>query len=564
MKKLLVLSISSILLTACGGGGGGASNSTSSGNQNNNGSTPNIAQPNKQATSIIAKIVGTGEFVWEEQGSLALNVFDNNNQVVKIKSCVSDNAERLTVSNDCSHVTVHRLGTSTITLTGENNLTTKVSIVGTPARLPFSQASSHSGKYTQDYVTETGEVKVWGYTGSHLPISVLTSSSNNNGYSRYPQKIIIKNGSALKDIYQIATGSLAVDVPSYAINNQGQVYIWGHSANKELTGLAFGGATDYDKYLPRLVKTNQTQSTNLSGIVNLTMNEKGMAIAINDKGHAVEIRKNIVSSGTFSDADYPTEITTLKDLRQVAVNNDNAYAIDKNGMLYTWGINRFKNNFNKLSKVLDANNQPINNAKKILTVSSNNYLLTTDGKVYVWGGDINTFGDIALTERTPEAQKKLQALGGDFAQATVLPNAVKINGVALSDIQDISSTGDAVFALTKNGKIYAWGSNSHGKLGIGIEENVKREIFEPTFVLNETGSAPLDNIVAIHSSSDNGYAVKKDGSVVGWGLNTGTLANKSILTQENDTQVYYKLPVNIYQFKGQVLKLDVSKYTRLY
>lgn len=480
MKKLLALSISSILLTACGGGGGGASNSTSSGNQNNNGSTPNIAQPNKQATSIIAKIVGTGEFVWEEQGSLALNVFDNNNQVVKIKSCISDNAERLTVSNDCSHVTVHRLGTSTITLTGENNLTTKVSIVGTPARLPFSQASSHSGKYTQDYVTETGEIKVWGYTGSHLPISVLTSSSNNNGYSRYPQKIIIKNGSALKDIYQIATGSLAVDVPSYAINKQGQVYIWGHSVNKELTGLAFGGATDYDRYLPLLVKTNQTQLTNLSGIVNLTMNEQGMVIAINDKGHAVEIRKNIVSSGTFSDADYLTEITTLKDLRQVAVDDYDAYAIDKNGMLYTWGINRFKNNFNKLSKVLDANNQPINNAKKILTVGRNNYLLTTDGKVYVWGGDIDTFGDIALTERTPEAQKKLQALGGDFAQATVLPNAVKIKGVALSDIQDISSTGTAVFALTKNGKIYAWGSNKYGKLGIGIEEYIKGVVFEPT------------------------------------------------------------------------------------
>lgn len=145
-----------------------------------------------------------------------------------------------------------------------------------------------------------------------------------------------------------------------------------------------------------------------------------------------------------------------------------------------------------------------------------------------------------------------------------MPNAVKIKGVALSDIQDISSTGDAVFALTKNGKIYAWGSNSHGKLGIGIEEYVKGVVFEPTFVLNETGSAPLDNIVAIHSSSGNGYAVKKDGSVVGWGLNTGTLANKSILTQENDTQVYYKLPVNIYQLKAQVLKLDVSKYTRLY
>lgn len=85
-------------------------------------------------------------------------------------------------------------------------------------------------------------------------------------------------------------------------------------------------------------------------------------------------------------------------------------------------------------------------------------------------------------------------------------------------------------------------------------------------MLNETGSAALDNIVAIHSSSHNGYAVKKDGSVVGWGLNndTFTLANKSILTQENDTQVYYKLPVNIYQLKAQVLKLDVSKYTRLY
>ncbi|EFN73540.1 RCC1 and BTB domain-containing protein 1 [Camponotus floridanus] len=65
-----------------------------------------------------------------------------------------------------------------------------------------------------------------------------------------------------------------------------------------------------------------------------------------------------------------------------------------------------------------------------------------------------------------------------------------------------------VFALTEEGKIYSWGSNIDRKLGLDLKPS--RKIYLPTKVINE-------ECIDIACSSDHALALTKDGKIYTWG-----------------------------------------------
>ena len=84
---------------------------------------------------------------------------------------------------------------------------------------------------------------------------------------------------------------------------------------------------------------------------------------------------------------------------------------------------------------------------------------------------------------------------------------VKING--LTNIQNIDFENGSIYAITKTGDAYAWGSNRAGKLGIGnnTDQNVPVKINE------------LSNVEDIYSGKDYAYAKTMAGDVYAWGNN---------------------------------------------
>ncbi|CUU56461.1 Alpha-tubulin suppressor [Parafrankia irregularis] len=87
----------------------------------------------------------------------------------------------------------------------------------------------------------------------------------------------------------------------------------------------------------------------------------------------------------------------------------------------------------------------------------------------------------------------------------------------LDDVRAIAGGYGSGYALNSDGTVWAWGLNTLGQLGNGtvINSNVPVQV------------AGLDDIRAIAAGTDgNGYALRRDGTVWAWGVNTlGQLGN---------------------------------------
>lgn len=121
-----------------------------------------------------------------------------------------------------------------------------------------------------------------------------------------------------------------------------------------------------------------------------------------------------------------------------------------------------------------------------------------NGTVKCWGR--NEFGQIGNSG---------VALGATSYQTT--PIAVSVLG---TNVQDIKAFGDTVCALA-NGKVYCWGSNSHGQLGINstTDSNV------PVQVKDSAGTAFLTNVQSISVGGYHSCAISY-AKLWCWGRNT--------------------------------------------
>ena len=80
----------------------------------------------------------------------------------------------------------------------------------------------------------------------------------------------------------------------------------------------------------------------------------------------------------------------------------------------------------------------------------------------------------------------------------------------LSGIKALASTQEHVLALAADGRVYAWGVNSSGQLGLGDTRNRNA----PALI------SSLADVTGIAAGQDFSLALKTDGSLWAWGNNT--------------------------------------------
>ncbi len=87
----------------------------------------------------------------------------------------------------------------------------------------------------------------------------------------------------------------------------------------------------------------------------------------------------------------------------------------------------------------------------------------------------------------------------------------------LTDIVQVAAGYDSSFALGADGTVYVWGNNDRGQLGLG-ESGFENRRLAPVELEAMNGR----KIVAIHSgsSADHVFARAEDGTVYGWGRNS--------------------------------------------
>ncbi|MED0757677.1 hypothetical protein P4S93_00735 [Aneurinibacillus thermoaerophilus] len=160
----------------------------------------------------------------------------------------------------------------------------------------------------------------------------------------------------------------------------------------------------------------------------------------------------------------------------------------------------------------------LSDIKTIVNGKEHFLALTNDGTVWAWG-----------TNKSGE-------LGDGTNQSRNTPVQVK----GLSDVIEVVAANDSdgngySLALTKDGTIYAWGSNKYGQLGLG--EGAGAFVKTPTRVLE------VRDIASIAGGQGHAFAVKNDGTVYAWGRN-----NEGQLGDDTTKDRY--IPVRIDDLKG--------------
>jgi len=268
-------------------------------------------------------------------------------------------------------------------------------------------------------------------------------------------------------------------------------------------------------------------------------------------------------------------------------------ALTQNGNVYSWGRfegdelrNANKSNYNIPQKIDNNcfNNEPI---KYISAGAFFSFALTKNNNLYSRGGnrdgqlglgnngdrwkqtliDSNTYNNekiikiecgcfhtLLLTEK-PNGSTNIYSCGWNYHGQLGLNHNYNKNTFKLIDpkhfenqkIKDIKSTGDSSIALIEQNnsnkiKVYGWGSNYHGQLGLGDEEDMN--------IPCEIDFFNKENIKSISNRSHHLFAItKQQGSnktkVYAWGNNgEGQLGLGHYKTSLNPTVMnmnYFKM-----------------------
>lgn len=224
--------------------------------------------------------------------------------------------------------------------------------------------------------------------------------------------------------------------------------------------------------------------------------------------------------------------------KQVEAQSLFAAYIDKNGALYTWGVNEY-------SRLGTGNDEPADkpvkiidsDVKKVALGNSFGLALKNDGTVYAWG-------DIAyLTEDTTDETvatpvkifdnakditageyhgcilKKdgsLYSFGDNtFCQAGVGGLSEGAMSKIMTGVSSVTSGAYHNFAIATDGTVYTWGYGLSGQLGNGTTSCIDK----PT----ETGF----EFVQMFACNENSFGISEDGSIYSFGNNTNYRLGKS-------------------------------------
>lgn len=339
-----------------------------------------------------------------------------------------------------------------------------------------------------------GEVWAWGenYDGQ-LGIGTNEKSS-----------LPVKTSGA-GDIIAVATG---YDGHSLALKADGTVLAWGDNTCGQL-----GNGTFEDSSVPVKV----TGLSNVIAVDTGGSDSGGCSIALKSDGTVWgwgENRDGQLGNGTRQDSNVPIRVGELRDITAIAAGDDYCMALKADGTVWAWGENHTH------GKLGNGSNQDIprgtfvsvvemNTAVEIDASIEHSLAVTSDGRVWAWGGNFS--GQLGTTDN-----EFLE----DRCTPVTLVGLTGVTAIAAGDLHNL--------ALKDDGTVWAWGSNWDGQLGNGTFSS---------FYSFHMPVRDLSGVVAIAAGGTHSLALKQDGTVWAWGGNSsgqlgdGTFENKNLPVQ---------------------------------
>jgi alpha-tubulin suppressor-like RCC1 family protein len=290
----------------------------------------------------------------------------------------------------------------------------------------------------------------------------------------------------------------------YAISNNNRIFAWGLNTNFELADLTKATRNSpIQSIVPHLLfkrKIKQFVSSSFaSHNLILTTDGRVFAWGLNNYGQ--------LGDGSTISKSVAMMVGSLENVEivHIAAGQETSHALSSDGVVYSWGRGTYclgtGNSGNKYTPTpIDSNG--ILRLKFIVKISCKNIhvlALSMDGEVFSWGNNANG------------------KLGDGTTISSYSPVAVDMSPFGGKKVVDIYAGGSFSAALTEEGKLFSWGQNSYYALGDGTSSHR----FNPTPVYNS--GALLNVKLYDASLGDKfGLALGTDGTnhkVFAWGAN---------------------------------------------
>lgn len=376
-----------------------------------------------------------------------------------------------------------------------------------------------------------GSVWSWGMNRyGNLGIATSSTSSTNAAYRKtVPVQVVVAASNPLTDIVDISS----IAESSYALTSDGRVYGWGLNTSAQL-----GDFTTSNKTIATKMVTHGKEEIKNIKLLADGQNTSGNLIA--DKDGNVYATGITTNGRTLSDNVINMYYAKKIDETYLELSHNQEYM--EVGNTIPLQVN-YNNGINLLGEKTPENIQYRTSNENIATVDQNGVVTAKKrGTVTIVAENQNN-GDIAqsiINIVSPNAiaipnvvsgstftailkedgtvwttgAATVGELGNGSVINSTVPTQVKIDtNTYLTDIRKIEVGAQHVVALRKDGTVWTWGLNSSGQLGINNSTNSSYAVQ----VLNHDGTDYLIGVADISAGYDFSIAVMKDKTVYGWG-----------------------------------------------
>jgi alpha-tubulin suppressor-like RCC1 family protein len=181
-------------------------------------------------------------------------------------------------------------------------------------------------------------------------------------------------------------------------------------------------------------------------------------------------------------------------VRQVEASEDTSFALLEDGTVWAWGRG-YEGQFGvaqgEVTRYRPGMVPGLTDVARISVDGNAAMAVLTDGTVRAWG-DVH----------------RVLTAGRESGPGAAMAGPIKIIG--LEQVAAVSGGAGSGFALTTDGRVFGWGSNGHGALGLGTTS------VEPQ---RPTELPTLRDVVSILRVATSAAAVTRDGRVWTWGHN---------------------------------------------
>lgn len=260
-------------------------------------------------------------------------------------------------------------------------------------------------------------------------------------------------------------GDIFTELACYVITEDGALYVWGKNSYGQL-----GVGNEVNKNTPIKV-------TAINGkVMELIISNSFSVYAILEDGSLYAWGNNIdgqLGVGDEENKNTPTKVNLPSKIKElITTNGSSVYALMEDSSLYSWGYNSYGQL--GVGDKINKNTPTIVNLpgkiKKLITSSSASHAILEDGSLYAWGK--NYYGELGIgSNEDKNTPTKVTAING------------KIMDLIINSDKNYT-TYKSIFAIIKDGSLYAWGNNKGGQLGIGSWED---NINSPTKVTDING-----------------------------------------------------------------------------